>query len=106
MRFAFQMKQTPPAKATLTKYVTMALKFTEEGLEAFKDVTYLNGRPTSHPDHKLFDYKRVTIKMVTRDQFYEMNGCEQEAYVFRLAKYVLTCATVRRVGCTFLLSCR
>ncbi|CAN0347917.1 unnamed protein product, partial [Ectocarpus sp. 6 AP-2014] len=45
------MKQTPPAKATLTKYVTMALKFTEEGLEALTDVTYLNGRPTSHPDH-------------------------------------------------------
>lgn len=75
-----------PARATVLKYVKIAVNFTDLGLAAMKDVSYLNGRPTSHPDHKLFDFKRVTLKMICREEFQQMNANEQEVYVFRLAK--------------------
>lgn len=70
----------------MQKYVKLALGFSELAIEALKDVTYLNGRPAHHPDHKTFDYKRVTLKLVCRDEFHKMNQFEQEAYVYRLAK--------------------
>lgn len=53
----------------------------------FVDVSYLNNRSKSHPDLKLYDQKRVTLKMITRAEFHTMNGQEQEVYIYRLARY-------------------
>lgn len=84
--YPIQQQLHAPAKATVAKYIKMGLSFTNLGLEAMKDVTYLNGRDPKHADHTTFDHKRVTLKMITRNEFYEMNGHEQEVYVFRIAK--------------------
>ncbi|CAN0414930.1 unnamed protein product [Pylaiella littoralis] len=81
---------SPPAPATLKKWICLSLKITDLGLDAMKDVSYLPGRGPKHPDHKVLDHKRVTLKMLCRERFHDMNPYEQEVYVFRLAKGSIT----------------
>lgn len=83
-----QQNQKPPAKVTLQKYIRIAVNFSDLGLDAMKDVTYLNGRPKGHPDFKLYNHKRLTLKMCNRDELHQMEGPRQEVYIYRLAKQV------------------
>lgn len=82
-----QQEEKPPVNKTLTKYINIATNFKEAALDAFLDLSYLNGRDDKHPDRKLFDHNRVTLKMIGRPEFLAMNGQEQEVYIYRLARY-------------------
>lgn len=85
-RLANQQSQTPPASPTLKKWISLALNVTDYGLDALKDVSFLPGRDSKHPDRKSLDFKRVTLKLVCREEFQKMNKWEQAVYVYRLAK--------------------
>lgn len=84
--FVDQQSQTPPASATLKKWIGLALNLTDFGLEALKDVSYLNGRDSKHPDRKNLDFKRVTLKLLCRQEFHNMSKWEQGVYIYRLAR--------------------
>lgn len=76
-----QIGQTPPSRPTVVKYLKMALQITDLGLDAMLDVTHLDGRPEGHADYKLYDHKRLTVKMINRPVFLEMGDEEQEVYI-------------------------
>lgn len=81
-----QQNQKVPSNPTLKKWMGIALNITPYGLEALKDVSYLPGREPKHPDLTSLDFKRVTLKLVERSDFQDMNEWEQEVYIYRLAK--------------------
>ncbi|CAM9584559.1 unnamed protein product, partial [Ectocarpus fasciculatus] len=76
----------PPAPATVAKHLKIAVNFTEVGLAAMMDVTYLNNRGPKHQDHQAFDHKKLTKKMLERQEFLDMNANQQEVYVLRIAR--------------------
>lgn len=88
-----QAGRKSPSKATLLKYVKIATSFKEAGLEAMKDVTYLNDREKGHSDFNTFGKARahVTLKMLVRPEFQEATEVQQEVYILRLARQVHLC---------------
>lgn len=69
---------------TLNKYVKISVNFAVRGLDALRDVTDLSNRSKQHADRKSLDFKRTSLRCISREPFLQLSAVQQEAFIYRL----------------------
>jgi len=77
------------------------------GFDALNDITHLPRRPPGHIDLKegKLKFSRITHKSILRPEFQKLSDIEQEAYLYRLARWGRVTVKQNVVLCAHLSTC-